>query len=113
MGDGNERQWVKPFAQGFALGLIAAPVIAFSAGWITTTGASALAVEAARVQTLAGICTSTAGRIATASNTDLATIKGFDNRAKRDELVAAALADIQVPDDLVGQVTADCSRTFS
>ncbi|MGF6174799.1 hypothetical protein [Ensifer sp. 4252] len=106
-------QRAKPYITGFVLGLVAAPIVAFSAGWITTTGASTLAVEAARIDTLAGICTTTAGRMATASNTDLATIKGFDNRAKRDELVAAALAEIQIPDGLVGKVSTNCSRTLS
>lgn len=32
--------------------------------------------------------------MATARSTDLAAIKGFDNRAKRDEFVAAIMTDI-------------------
>ncbi|MNT46748.1 hypothetical protein D3C72_1834150 [compost metagenome] len=111
-GDQNIQR-AKPYLWGFVLGLIAAPVVAFSAGWVTTTGASSLAIEAARVDTLAAVCMTNAGRMATASNTDLATIKGFDNRAKRDEFVAAALADVQVPDNLVGKVASSCSRTLS
>ncbi|WP_439618854.1 hypothetical protein [Shinella sp.] len=103
----------KPYLTGFVLGLIAAPIIAFNAGWVSTSSAKAQAVETARVETLAGICSATAGRIATAASTDLATIKGYENRAKRDELVAAAMVDIQVPAELLGKVTSDCGRTLS
>jgi hypothetical protein len=103
----------KPYFTGFILGLIAAPIIAFSAGWVSTTGARASAVENARIETLAGFCSTTAERMATAKATDLATLKGYDNRAKREELVAAAMADIQVPDDLVTKVTNGCNRTLA
>lgn len=103
----------KPYMVGFVLGLVAAPAIAFSAGWVSTTAARADAVKTARVEAFAGVCSANAGRIATASNTDLATIKGYENRTKRDELVAAAMADIQVPADLLSKVTFDCGHTLS
>ena len=45
----------KPYLTGFILGLIAAPIIAFSAGWVSTSGARAEAVENARGETLTGI----------------------------------------------------------
>jgi len=103
----------KPYITGFVLGLIAAPIIAFSAGWVSTTGARASAVENARVETLAGFCSTTAGRMAAAQSTDLATLKGYDNRAKREELVTAAMADIQVPEELLTKVTNGCNRTLA
>ena len=103
----------KPYLTGFVLGLIAAPILAFSAGWVSTTGARADAVENARVETLAGFCTTTAGRIAAAQSTDLATLKGYDNRVKRQELVDAAMADIQVPEPLVSKVSSGCNRTLA
>jgi hypothetical protein len=103
----------KPYLTGFILGLIAAPIIAFSAGWVSTTGARAEAVENARVETLAGFCSATAGRIAASQSTDLATIKGYDNRVKREELVAAAMVDIQVPDGLTDKVSRGCNRTLA
>jgi len=103
----------KPYITGFILGLIAAPIIAFSAGWVSTTGARATAVENARIETLAGFCSATAGRMAAAQSTDLTTLKGYDNRAKRDELVAAAMADIQVPEELLTKVTNGCNRTLA
>ncbi|MDC7264381.1 MULTISPECIES: hypothetical protein [unclassified Shinella] len=96
----------KHYLVGFILGLVAAPLIAFNAGWVSTASAQAEAVKFARVETLEGICS------ATASSTDLATVKGYEIRAKRDEL-AAALADIQVPADLLSKVTFDCERTLS
>jgi len=103
----------KPYLTGFVLGLIAAPIVAFSAGWVSTTGARAEAVENARVETLASICSSTAGRMAAAQSTDLATIKGYENRAKREELVAAAMADIQVPEEISKKVSSGCNRTLA
>lgn len=62
---------------------------------------------------LSGICSSAAGRMATANSTDLATLKGYDNRAKRDELVAAIMADIKIPADVLGKVSTSCSRSLS
>jgi len=103
----------KPYIVGFVLGLIAAPIIAFSAGWVSTSGARASAVENARVETLAGICSSSVGRAAAAQNADLATLKGYDNRAKREEFVAAAIADIQMPEELVKKVSSGCNRTLA
>ena len=98
---------------GFVLGLIAAPMIAFSAGWVSTSGASATAVENARIETLAGICSGTVGRLAAAQNTELTAVKGFENRVKREELVAAAMAEIHTPENLVRQVTSSCNRTLA
>ena len=103
----------KPYITGFILGLIAAPIIAFSAGWVSTTGARVSAVENARVETLASICSASAERIATAASTDLAGLKGYDNRVKREELVAAAMADIDVPEDLLTKVRNGCNRTLA
>ena len=110
-----DQRWAagKPYVAGFVLGLIAAPIIAFSAGWVSTTSARATAVEDARVETLAGICSSSVGKIATTGNTDLATLKGYENRDKREAMVATAMADIQVPADLAKKIANSCSRTLS
>ncbi|WP_234827179.1 MULTISPECIES: hypothetical protein [Sinorhizobium] len=78
-----------------------------------TTTASAQASETARVDALTGICSSAAGRMATARSTDLAALKGYDNRAKRDELVAVIMADIQVPADILDKISTSCSRSLS
>lgn len=51
--------------------------------------------------------------MATATSTDLAALKGYDNRAKRDEFVATILTDIQVPADIFGRVSTSCSRSLS
>jgi len=106
-------QTAKPYLVGFAAGLIAAPIVAFSLGWVSTSSASATAVENARVGTLVGICTSTAGRMASEQNADLATFKTYDNRVKRGELVAAAIGSVQMPEELVKKVTSDCNRALS
>jgi|KBSMisStaDraftv2_1062788.scaffolds.fasta_scaffold3234823_1 hypothetical protein len=110
-----DQRWTatKPYVTGFVLGLIAAPIIAFSAGWVSTTSARATAVEDARVETLAGICSSSVGKLAASGNTDLSTLKGYDNRDKREAIVATAMADIQVPADLAKKIAAGCSRTLS
>ena len=103
----------KPYLTGFVLGLIAAPIIAFSAGWVSTSGARAEAVENARIETLVGFCSNAAERDAAAASTDLATVKGYDNRAKREEMVAAAMAGMQVPEELLKKVANGCNRTLA
>ena len=103
----------KPYLTGFVLGLIAAPIIAFSAGWVSTSGARAEAVEKARIDTLASFCSGAVEKSLVVQNMDAAALKGYDNRAKREELVAAAMADIAVPDDLVKKVSAGCNRTLT
>ncbi len=70
-------------------------------------------MENARIETLAGICSATAERMAAADSTDLATLKGYENRAKREALVAAAMAEMQVPDALVKKVANSCNRTLA
>jgi hypothetical protein len=103
----------KPYLTGIVIGLIAAPIIGFSMGWVSTTGSRTEAVQTARIDTLAGICEGAAEKLAAAQSLDLATVKGYENRAKREELVAAALSGITVPDDLLTRVTSGCNRTLA
>ena len=103
----------KPYITGVILGLIAAPIIAFSAGWVSTSGARATAVENARVETFAGVCSDAAQKMAVSQSFDLTTLKGYDNRVNREEIVAAAMADISVPEDLVRKVSNGCNRTLA
>ncbi len=103
----------KPYITGFVVGLVAAPIIAFSAGWVSTSGASAEAVENARIETLAGVCSDTVQRSFASQSMDLATLKGWDNRLARDDLVATTMAGIQVPKALTGKVIAGCSKTLA
>jgi len=103
----------KPYITGFILGLIAAPVIAFSAGWVSTTGARAAAVENARIETLAGVCSDTIQRSYASQGMDLAALKGWGNRVTRDAVVAKTMTNIEVPDLLAGKITAACSRTLT
>ena len=103
----------KPYIVGFVIGVIAAPIVAFSAGWVSTSGARTQAVENARVETLANICAANAERMAVAQNTDLATVKGYKNREARDALVVSALANIQVPEDISRKVSNLCNQTLA
>ena len=103
----------KPYLTGFILGLIAAPIIAFSAGWVSTSGASAEAVENARIETLAGVCSDTVQKSFASQNMDLATLKGWDNRTAREDVVATTMAGIAVPDSLARKVTSGCSKTLA
>jgi len=103
----------KPYLMGLILGLIAAPIIAFSAGWVSTTGARTAAVETARVETLAGICSSAAQVSWAAQNMGMAALKGWDNRAKRGELVTATMEGMQVPEPLSKKVSAGCDKTLA
>lgn len=110
----NERMEAsKPYISGFIIGIIAAPIVAFSAGWISTTDAREKAVENARVETLASFCSANATRLAAIQNLDLATLKGYTNRAKRGELVKATMAEITVPEALATKVTSACERSLA
>jgi hypothetical protein len=102
----------KPYITGFVIGLIVAPIVAFSAGWVSTTSARADAVENARVETFAGLCSTKVQSMATSQNIDLATLKGYANRDKRQALVTAAMGDFQTPDALVSKVSNSCERTL-
>lgn len=104
---------LKPYIAGFVVGLIAAPAIAFGAGWVTTTRASVAAVESARIATLASVCSATATSLAAAGNMDLAKLRGYSNREQRDRLVESAMAELAVPPELLGRVTSGCSRTLA
>ncbi len=44
--------------------------------------------------------------------TDLVTLKGYDNRVKRDELVAVIMADIQAPADILDKISTSCSAHY-
>ena len=103
----------KPYVTGFIAGLIAAPIVAFSAGWVSTSGARAEAVENARVDTLVRICSSNVERTAAAESIELATLKGYGNRERRDEMVTAALTGLNVAEDLAKRVSRECGRSFS
>jgi len=113
MSFGQRMESAKPYLTGFVLGLIAAPIIAFSAGWVSTSGARAAAVEDARVETLTGVCSHRAEQIAATQKTEPAALKGFGNRDKRAELVESALSDMVVPEALVKKVTTSCDRTLA
>ena len=103
----------KPYVTGFVLGLIAAPIIAFGAGWVSTTGARAEAVENARIETLADVCSDTVHRSFASQGMDLTTLKGWANRAAREDLVTTTMANIEVPDLLAGRITAGCSKSLA
>jgi len=103
----------KPYLTGFILGLIAAPILAFGTGWVSTTAARTEAVENARIETLTGVCSHRAEQIAAAQNTEPAAFEGYNNRDKRAELVASAMADMQVPEAFVRRVTSSCNRRLA
>lgn len=103
----------KPYITGFIIGIIAAPIVAFSAGWISTTDAREKAVENARIETLASFCSANATRTAATQSLDLATLKGFGNRARRGELVKATMAEITVPEALATKVSSACDRSLA
>src|SRR5688572_15503668 len=103
----------KPYLTGMVIGLVAAPVIAFSAGWVSTSGARADAVETARIDTLASVCSEAAQKSWVSQSMNLAALKGYENRAQREELVTATLAGIHVPEELITQVSSRCGNTLA
>jgi len=103
----------KPYITGFVIGVIAAPIVAFSAGWVSTSWARAEAVERAQIDTLAGVCSNKVVRSFAAQNLHLATLKGWDHRAARNDLVTKAMTEIEVPDLLAAQIVAGCNKTLA
>jgi hypothetical protein len=110
---GQRVEKAKPYLTGFIVGLVAAPIIAFSAGWVSTSGARAEAVQNARIDTLAGVCSNSVQKAFATESKDLATLKGWDNRAVRDDVVAKTMANIEVPKPLVSAVSNGCSATLA
>jgi ABC-type uncharacterized transport system permease subunit len=104
---------VVPAVWGIAGGVVGGAIVAFSFGWVTTMSNANTMVQDANIATLASFCSATAGRIAAAESTDLTTLKGYDNRVKREELVKAAMADMEVPEVLKTKVTSSCNRTLA
>lgn len=110
----NQRmETAKPYLIGFVFGIIAAPIIAFGAGWVSTSGARAEAVEDARIETLTGVCSHKAEQIAAAQDIDPTTLKGFANRDNRTELVASAMADMSVPEAFASRIKSSCNRALA
>lgn len=103
----------KPYIVGFIIGVFAAPIVAFSAGWVSTSGARETAVENARIETLSAICFASVERRAASESIDLAKVKGYENREKREALVAAAMSDFNVPAELAKSVAGSCNRTLA
>jgi hypothetical protein len=96
----TKQEMIKPFAWGLVTGGTAIAIVAFSAGWVVTTGARDQQVQAAMVDGQASICASLvqSHRVSSGDVTDLS---GWGARDARKALaVTFAVA-------LPGQETAD------
>ena len=98
----TKREMIKPFSWGFVAGGIALTIVAFSAGWVVTSGANNHQVRAAWVDGQATICSSLA-QAHRKTTGDVSDISGYQARDARDGL-AKAYAIV-----LPGQETADPS----
>lgn len=76
----------KPYLVGGAIGVIAAAVIEFSAGWVVTSGTMAEEVQSARVNAYATVCATNSIESWKAENNDMAELEGFSND-QRDALI--------------------------
>lgn len=84
---------IKPYVTGIVIGLIAAPVIAFSFGWIVTTGSMETSVQEAKLQVLAAACADRATAYRTAENitTD---ISGWQERDAREQIAGRFVVNV-------------------
>lgn len=100
---------VKPYITGIVIGLVAAPVIAFSFGWIVTTNSMETSVQEAKLQVLAAACADRATAYRTAENitTD---ISGWQERDARETLAGRFVVSMEedgVQDDEIIEECAD------
>jgi hypothetical protein len=82
------REMLKPFSLGVLAGAAGLAIVAFSAGWVVTSGSNDRQVRTAWIDGQASICASLAQahRKATGDATDLSS---YQARAARDELAKA------------------------
>ncbi|HEX9648049.1 MAG TPA: hypothetical protein VGB88_11160 [Alphaproteobacteria bacterium] len=91
---------IKPFSWGVATGAIVLTIVAFSAGWVVTSGARTVQVRTAWIDGQASICASLAQAHRQESG-DVTDLSGYQARVARDDLAKAfAVA-------LVGEAQAD------
>lgn len=90
----NKFEQIKPYITGIVIGLIAAPVIAFSFGWIVTTSSMETSVHEAKLQVLAAACANEATAYRTAENitTD---ISGWQERDAREQIAARFVGTLE------------------
>ncbi|MEX2296413.1 MAG: hypothetical protein WD715_03285 [Dongiaceae bacterium] len=82
------REKLKPFIGGVVAGGVALAIVAFSAGWIVTSGSNARQVQTAWVDGQASICASLAQTHRDATG-DVADLSGYQAREAREELAKA------------------------
>jgi len=109
----NFVEQAKPYAIGLVGGLVLAPVVALTAGWLVTAGAMAEAVETARVDQLAAICAAEAEETWLAQNRSMDELTGWDNRDVRNDLVTQVLGGFAVASDIRSDVSYDCNGLLS
>lgn len=69
----------KPYLVGGVIGVIAAAVIEFSAGWVVTSGTMAEEVHNARTNAYATVCATNSIESWKADNNDIADLEGYSN----------------------------------
>jgi hypothetical protein len=76
----------KPYIKGVVGGLVLAPIIAFSFGWVVTTGTMNEAVASAKIEQLAAVCANAATAHWTSENKEMAALEGWEHRDDRENL---------------------------
>ncbi|MFC4350123.1 hypothetical protein ACFOW6_01065 [Fodinicurvata halophila] len=76
----------KPYIIGGAIGVVAAIIIEFSAGWVVTSGTMAEEVQSARTNVYATVCATNSIESWKDENRDMAELEGFSND-QRDALI--------------------------
>lgn len=110
MAVGDALTKTKPFVFGLVVGVAVAAIVGFSTGWVVTAGAKERAVWTAKVDRLAAICAAQATDQWQAQGGDVAALRGWDGREKREQLVEQVATALRLEGPLARDVGSECSR---
>ena len=106
--DPTTRDKVKHFSWGLVTGAAALGIVAFSAGWVVSTGAMDEEVRLARIDAQGLACAALASAHR-ASTGDVADLTGFDARDAREELAKAFTVVLRGEETASADVIRACS----
>ena len=98
-------QWIKPFLVGLVGGIILAPIVAFSADWLVTTGT----MNSTKIDLLATVCALEAKEDwqVMANPPELS---GWDNRDARTELAKQSAFVVPGKESAESKVIGECAE---
>lgn len=102
----------KPSFIGFGIGLVVAPILMFSSGWVVSSSDVSKAANEATIEAWSTVCINRSTERANETNRPLSDLSGWDNREARQTFVNAIVADMGIPETIRASVTNGCSRSL-